>query len=92
MIGRARHSSIPPLLAQDGTLLTNDSDKATILNEHFASQSYLNIDASRLPQTHINRVIPILDNITINAREVLALLNSPDPISLAALTIYQANF
>ena len=39
MIGKRKISQIPPLEVADGELVTEDKDKAELLNDHFAKQS-----------------------------------------------------
>ena len=82
MIGHTRDQAIPPLIGQDGTLLTDDQDKAALLNEHFAKQSCLDIaDSHTLPtdDTTEHDTPPKLNYILATEREVLALLNSLNP-------------
>ena len=78
MMGHTRNYNIPPVYSRDGTLMTNDDDKATILNEHFAAQSRLDIDNSRAIPIRDRPAIPVLDNITAHPGEVLSLLNALD--------------
>ena len=82
MIGHTRDQAIPPLIGQDGTLLTDNQDKAALLNEHFAKQSCLDIaDSHTLPtdDTTEHDTPPKLNYILATEREVLALLNSLNP-------------
>ena len=79
--GRARDESIPPLEGPDGELLTDDFDKATLLNEYFANQATIDIqDTNKLPQINTNDVtsVPALAQIVTSEREVLQILNSLD--------------
>ena len=55
-----------------------DQEKATLLNNHFALQSTLNIPNTRLPPPSLQDK-PTLDRITTNEQEVLKILNSLDP-------------
>ena len=77
--GRSRDDTIPPLEGLDGNILTDDFDKATLLNDHFVAQSTLNIpDTKQPPQCTVNRPVPTLDNISTTETEVLKILNSLD--------------
>ena len=76
--GRTRDDDIPPLQGQDGEILTDDHDKATILNDPFASQSTVQISDAH--QAHLNTIhtdpVPALENISTNEFEVVKILNS----------------
>lgn len=78
-MGHSKNNTIPPLTSENGTILTNDTDKAEILNEHFAAQSRLHIDHSVTPPPLQGPIVPVLDNIRTTEQEVLSLLNSLDP-------------
>ena len=77
--GRKRHDHIPPLLTTGGNTVTNDADKATLLNDHFATQSQLTVPANHTPFTNIRGPVPTLDSITTTPQEVLKIINSLDP-------------
>ena len=53
VIGKQTNNSMPPLIDQDGTPIVDDSDKATILNNHFASQTRLDTHDLRMPEISI---------------------------------------
>ena len=103
IIGRTSDQIIPPLVNKDGTITTDDDQKATLLNNHFAEQSELDVDDNRNPITNDNRrLVPSLDSITIAPSEVLNVLNSldlnkscgsdelpPKILKLVALLIYE---
>ena len=75
--GRKVGCSIPPLISQDGTPITEDLDKATILNDHFASQTRLDTKDKQIP--HIpppSTPIPSLSEVQATEPEVLKILNS----------------
>ena len=103
LVGRKQHNDIPTLETMNGDLVTDEKDKANILNEHFASQSKLDTHSLELPGNRANnRNIPMLQQITVSREQVLNSLNSlnihkstgPDQIStkllkLTALLIYE---
>ena len=77
--GRSRQEYIPPLLATNGDLVTDDPDKATLLNKHFTEQSTLHIpDTQTPPPTTNTSHIPKIEQITTSELEVLRILNSLD--------------
>ena len=82
MTGRKRDDTIPPLQSADGDIITDDIEKATLLNNHFTAQSTLNIPPTQRPpanDTNNAEPVPILENITVSEQEVLRTLNSLDP-------------
>ena len=102
IMGRTGNQSLPPLVQLDGTTVTNDDQKATLLNNHFAKQSQLDVDDNRNPLAHNNRPVPAMEPIEVSPREVLAMLNSLEPnkscgsdeippkiLKLTALLIYE---
>ena len=81
MTGRKRDDTIPPLQSANGDIITDDTDKATLLNSHFTAQSTLNIPSTQNPPTqdpNSATSIPSLKNIAISEQEVLRTLNSLD--------------
>ena len=78
LLGEQKNDNIPPLLS-NGTVLTDDQEKATLLNDHFAQQSTLNIPDDRLPPPITTVPVTTLEQITTNEHEVLQILNSLDP-------------
>ena len=78
--GRTQNHDIPPLL-EDGSVLTDDQEKATLLNDYFARQSTLDIPDARLPPPNTADTSPAttLEQITTNEHEVLQILNSLNP-------------
>ena len=74
MIGRRKISQIPPLEKADGELITEERDKAELLNYHFARQSTSERLTSFPPHTGLN--VPQLDDIVVSEQEVLRELNS----------------
>ena len=75
--GRTRDDDIPPL-ETNGIIINDDLEKATLLNDHFATQSTLNIPDTKEPPPHDALDIPPLENITTSAQEVLRIINSLD--------------
>ena len=93
--GRARDESIPPLEGPDGELLTDDFDKATLLNEYFANQATIDIqDTNKLPQINTNDVtsVPALAQIVTSEREVLQILNFLMQTNPLAQTKFPLNY
>ena len=80
LIGRKRTDEIPPLEGPDG-LMTNDYEKATLLNYYFVSKSTLTIPESHQPplKSDPKTPVPALESIRTNEHEVLTLLNVLDP-------------
>ena len=80
IMGRTRTDTIPPLQGPDGEIITNDHEKATLLNNHFAAQSTINISNSHRPPDSAADMTPIptLENICTNEKEVLRFLNALD--------------
>ena len=71
---------MPPLIGQDGAPITDDLDKATILNRHFSTQARLDTNDKQVPQiTPPEQFIPPLAEVQVTEREVLNILNSLDP-------------
>ena len=67
------------LVKPDGSILTDDHLKATLLNNHFASQSQLDADDRRNPLANTNNELPpTIETIEASPREVLNMLNSLD--------------
>ena len=70
---------MPPLINHDGTPITDDYDKATILNDHFAKQSQLDTHDVDIP--HINPPAPHISHLAevqVTEQEVLKIINSLD--------------
>ena len=79
LIGRKHHKTIPTLETDTGDLLTDETCKANILNDHFVSQTHLNTDTLQLPpDAEHNGQTPILRQIHVTGRQVLKALNSLD--------------
>ena len=78
LIGKKGKHVMPPLISQDGTPITDEYDKATILNEHFANQARLNTHDKDLPQLHSPTHVPHLMEVQVTEQEVLKMLNSLD--------------
>ena len=81
--GHKQNHSIPTLIQHDGTTATTDTDKATMLNTYFASQTQLDITNAHIAQlqTYTARntePVPTLSSIDITPGEVLRTLNSLD--------------
>ena len=79
LIGKKVKHSVPPLINQDGTPITEDQDKATILNDHFINQTRLDTHDLDIPQ--LNSPIfsfPQLAGVQVTEHEVLKFLNSLD--------------
>ena len=82
--GRRQNDFIPSLVQHDGTTVTNDTDKATIFNNHFAAQTQLDINSTQMAQlqtymTEDTVPVPTLHDIEISPAEVLKVLNNMDP-------------
>ena len=79
IIGRKSNESIPPLIGQDGIPYTDDTDKATILNRHFATQTRLDIqDKPTPPIIPPESSVPPLAGVQVTESEVLKILNKLD--------------
>ena len=77
IIGRNANASIPPLIGQDGIPHTDDTDKATILNRHFAAQTRLDTQNKPMPPiTPPDHLVPHLAEVRVIESEVLKILNS----------------
>ena len=76
LIGRKKKNDMPPLIGLDGTPITDDFDKATILNKHFADQTRLDTVNKHIPNisTHLPSV-PCLAELQVTEAEVLNMLN-----------------
>ena len=80
LTGRQSAQPIPPLLKPDGEAVLDDTDKAQLLNDYFASQTRLDISTTAgTSPIRQARSVPALDSIVVSEREVLLLLNSLDP-------------
>ena len=78
LIGRQKRQTIPPLDTTDGETITDESQKANLLNDHFASQTELS-ETPTLPNTDTDvNLVPPLNRIQATEQEVLKLLNSLD--------------
>ena len=102
IMGRTGNQTLPPLVQVDGTTVIHDDQKATLLNNHFAQQSRLDVDDNRNPLAHNNRSVHAMEPIKVSPREVLDMLNSletnkscgsdeipPKILKLTALLIYE---
>ena len=79
IMGRTKNQTIPPLETVDGETVTDNTQKANILNDFFVSQTQLHTDALSLPEETPNiRQIPFLEDIKVTEAEVLKLLNNLD--------------
>ena len=79
LIGKKGNHTIPPLISQDGTPITDEYDKATILNEHFASQTRLDTHDRDLPRLDPpSHSFPQLAEVQVTEQEVLQILNTLD--------------
>ena len=78
LIGRTRSDELPPLEGPDGVITSNDYEKATLLNNYFASQSTLSIPESHQPPGILDTSVPTLETISTDEFEVLKLLNGLD--------------
>ena len=78
IIGQQKQKSIPPLETTDGEMLTEESQKANLLNDYFASQTELT-ETPTLPDTvPSGGSVSTLNHIQVTEQEVLKLLNSLD--------------
>ena len=79
LICRKTNNNIPPLIRHDGTPITDDLDKATILNQHFADQTRLDIQDKHIPTITPPRApVPSLAEVQVTEPEVLYILNGLD--------------
>ena len=79
LIGKKGNHTIPPLISQDATPITDEDDKATILNEHFASQTRLDTHDRDLPRLDPpSHSFPQLAEAQVTEQEVLQILNTLD--------------
>ena len=71
--------SIPPLEKPNGETVTDNRQKATLLNDYFAAHSRLDISLNQTPTPIQSRhdVMPLME-ITVTERETLSILNSLD--------------
>ena len=80
--GRSKPSAIPPLETPDGDTVTEDYDKANILNNHFAKQSQTvtpnNEEQQSLQSAPPTAAVPALGTFTITTQETLNVLNKLD--------------
>ena len=79
IIGRTGSRNIPPLANTEGTITTDDIQKATLLNSHFAKQSHIELNDRQRPLNDNRGQPPNMDSINISSREVLYTLNTLDP-------------
>jgi len=80
LIGRKKGLIIPPLDTPDGETITDEQQKANLLNDNFASQTQLG-ETPSLPDIDTDTdvaPVPALSQITVEEQEVLKLLNSLD--------------
>ena len=71
LMGRKGNEIIPPLITQDGTPVTDDADKATIFNEHFAAQTRLDTHDKPIPHiTPPEHLVPSLAEVRVTEPEV----------------------
>ena len=63
---------MPPLIAQDGIPITDDSDKETMLNKHFADQARLDTQNKLMPTiTPPDSSVPSLAEVQVTELQVL---------------------
>ena len=75
--GRSRDDIIPPIESPDGEIITDDLRKATLFNDHFATQSTLNVPDGKTPLLDPDvKPVPTLSDIKTTEQEVLHLLNT----------------
>ena len=103
LIGRKHQKDIPTLEIDNGDLVTDETHKANILNDHFVSQTNLDTDGLQLPPDIVDDgQTPRLRHIHVTGRQVLKALNSLDAhkstgpdnvptklLKLTALLIYE---
>ena len=79
IMGKSVARRMPPLIAHDGTPITDEYDKATILNDYFASQTRLETHGRQVP-TIMPPFPPIaaLSEVRVTEPEVLKILNGLD--------------
>ncbi|XP_053394930.1 uncharacterized protein LOC128555668 [Mercenaria mercenaria] len=74
-ISPSKNTSVP-LLNDNGTLVTEDTDKANLLNNFFQSQTLLDDNNKTLPHMQTNTNHPQLNTIIITEEEVTETLKS----------------
>ena len=75
---RSKRSIIPPLETPDGETVTDDYDKAILLNNHFASQSLITTPNHSLQSSQSSSSAPTINAFTITVQETLNALNKLD--------------
>ena len=68
-------SSVPPLQVND-TVLTDDEDKANLLNDYFRDQTIINDDNVEVPVITDYNLVSRLNNITLTHDDVKVVLKS----------------
>ena len=79
MIGKNNFKNIPNLLQHDGMPVTDDLDKATLLNRHFADQTRLDVTDKIPPTITPDPSIPSFEEVRVTESEVLSALNNLNP-------------
>ncbi len=91
---RKTANSIPPLSTTDGVVVSNDDDKAEIMNEHF--QKVFTQDDSSLPDSHVINAVSRLHKFFVHRHAVRKCLcnlkmkysSGPDGIPTAVLKLF----
>lgn len=65
-----------PTLHDNGKIISDETEKANLLNSFFQSQTQLNDNNKHLPDLNIDPNIPLLENITCSEDEVELMLRS----------------
>ena len=84
LTGRTKCDVIPPLENNDHDIVTDNTQKANLINDYFVSQTKIDTDGLTLPATHDGEnnydggAVPALKQIQVTESEVLKILNSLD--------------
>ena len=83
LIGRRRHDVVPPLQNEDNEILTDNTQKADLMNNYFVLQTKTDTAGLALPETNdidqnYDEAPPGLEQIKITENQVLNILNTLD--------------
>ena len=83
LIGRNKSDTIPPIENEDHEIISNNLQKANLMNDYFVSQTNLDTSNLSLPVYHDDPnqntgAVPALNEIQVTESQVLKMLNSLD--------------
>ena len=83
LIGRTNSNIIPPIETDDHEIITDNMQKANLMNDYFVSQTKPDTSKLSLPIYHNDpsqntEAVPALDEIQVTESQVLKILNSLD--------------